>query len=136
MIVAELSLAMKILEAVKALFGLRESLVKGDATRRASMAEKFEHVAACLEAAASEIRAGVFPAGRCAEMQTYASHLPPLVEEEIGKPQAQEIGRALEDASAVEQLYNGRTSPEGMADLRRLDEAAGVLHAMANIVRP
>ena len=60
-----MAIAELILSAIKTLFGFKESLAKADSARRAAMATKFEAVAACLEAAATEIRAGTYPAGRC-----------------------------------------------------------------------
>jgi hypothetical protein len=137
MVLAEISLAVKILSAIKTLFGLKDSLAKADSSRRGAMAEKFEKVAACLEAAATEIRAGQYPAGRCAEMLTYAVELPPLVAADLNnKAKAQEIGDALKDAYAVEKIFAYRDQPQGKTDLAKLDEAAGLLRALATLVSP
>lgn len=137
MAVAEISLALKILDAIKALFGLKEGLAKAESSRRAAMAEKFDKVAVCLEAAAKDIRADVYPAGRCSEMLTYAVELPPLVSADLGNDsKAQEIGDALKEAHRVERLYADRNTTSGKADLAKLDEAAGLLRALATLVRP
>jgi hypothetical protein len=136
MIAANVSLAAQILGAIKTLVGLRQDLAKGEASRRTAMAEKFMKVAACLEGAASEIRAGTYPAGRCHEMLTYAVELPPLVVHELSPSKAQEISDALQAAYRVETLHNDRHSLEGKDDLFKLDEAAGLLRALANLVRP
>lgn len=135
MVAAEVSLAVKILSAVKSIFDLRSTLAAGQAARRNAMADKFEKVASCLEAVAADIRGGTYPAGRCAEMLTYAVELPPLVSDELGESKAQEIGDALKDAYQVEKLHAERDRPEGHANLAKLDEAAGLLRATANLVR-
>lgn len=137
MVVAEVSLAVKILSAIKTLFGLKDGLAKADASRRSAMASRFENVALCLEATAANIRNDIYPAGRCAEMLTYAVELPPLIADALrdaGK--AQEVGDALKEAYAVERLFGDRNQAEGRVDLARLDEAAGLLRALATLVRP
>jgi len=137
MVVAEVSLAVTILGAIKTLFGLKDDLAKADSSRRTAMASKFENVAVCLEAAADDIRHDIYPAGRCAEMLTYAVELPPLVADGLGHAgKAQEIGDALKEAYAVERLFGDRDKPEGKVDLAKLDEAAGLLRALATLVRP
>jgi hypothetical protein len=136
MLGAELSLASKILGAVKTLCGLRESLAAGTAQRRAAMAQKFLRVADCLDATASELRAGRYPHGRCAEMLEYAVALPPLVRDEIGAGKSQEVGDVLLGAHEVESLHNRIHAPEAAADLARLDEAAGLLRALATLNSP
>jgi hypothetical protein len=135
--VGEISVALKILDAIKTLVGFGQDLAKSDASRRAAMAAKFEAVVGCLEGTAAEIRAGHYPGGRCAEMLTYAVELPPLVAKDLrDEGKAQEIGDALKEAYRVELLFRDRETPEGKADLAKLDEAAGLLRALATLVRP
>ena len=126
---------LKILEAVRALFGFKETLAKARDERRQRMGGVFVAVADCLEEAAREIRAGSYPAGRCQELLTYAVELPKVVDEELGAAKAQEIGQALTEAHRVEMLFAQRATSEGIADLARLEEAAGTLRALANLVR-
>ena len=130
-----LDVGLKILDAIKALFGFKESLAKARTERRQRMGEAFVAVATCLEDAAREMRGGSYPAGRCQEMLTYSVELPRLVDEELGAAKAQEIGQALTEAHRVEMLFAKRDSPDGLADLARLEEAAGMLRALANLVR-
>ena len=68
-------------------------------------------------------------------MLTYAIELPDAVRQEIGDARANEIGAALKDAYAVEQLFAIRNEPEGHDQLAKLDEAAGMLRARANLLR-
>lgn len=130
-----LDLGIKILGAIKALFGLKDSLVKADMARRATMADLFEKVAVCLEAAAPEIRAGNYPHNRCHEMLTYAVALPDRMSGVVPKGEADEIGLALKEAHQVERLFSVRDKPEGMEQLNALDEAAGTIRALGNLLR-
>lgn len=115
-----LDIGLKILDAIKVLFGFKESLAKSRIERRQRMSDAFSGVAACLAEAAAEIRAGSYPAGRCQEMLTYAVALPKLADEELGEASAQEVGQALTEAHRVEMLFAERDSPHGLADLARL----------------
>jgi len=129
-----ISIAEKILGAIRALFGLRESLVKARLDRRGRMADIFEKVAVCLEATARDIRAGTFPAGQCQQMLTCAVELPLTIKDELGETRANEIGAALQDAYAVERVFALRDKPEGEDQLRKLDEAAGLLRTLADLL--
>jgi hypothetical protein len=130
-----LTLAEKILNAVKALFGLKSELAKAGLDRRERMAALFEKISTCLEETAGEIRAGRYPAGRCQQLLTYAGELPPLIEKELGATKAKEIGDALAEAHSVERLFADRDRPEGHAELVRLEEAAGLMLATANLIQ-
>jgi hypothetical protein len=61
--------------------------------------------------------------------------MPDTVRDELGAARAQEIGDALKEAHEVEMLFGGRGSPEGQEQLTKLDEAAGMLRALSNLVR-
>ena len=124
-----------ILNAVKVLFGLKDSLVTAAVERRSRMADLFGSVAACLEATAQELKAGDYPAQRCQELLTYAEDLPAVVEKELGPEKAGEIGGALRDAHEVERLHADSGTPDGKANVAKLDEAAGLLRALSNLVR-
>ena len=130
-----LSIGAKILGAVKTLFGLKDSLAKARIERRARMATLFGNIADCLEEVAKAIRRGVYPAGRCNELLTYATQMPNTVRDELGPARAEEIGDALKEAHEVEMLFGGRSSPEGQEEITKLDEAAGMLRALGNLVR-
>lgn len=124
----------RILAAVQALFGLKGSLDTAKREQRERMVVLFEKVAACLEATASELRSGNYPGGRCQELLTYAVELPAVVEGVLGEGKAKEIGDALRDAHQVERLFSTRDTPDGEADIGRLDEAAGLLRALGNLL--
>jgi len=130
-----ITIAEKILSAVKVLFGLKDSLAKARVERRTRMADLFEKVATCLEETAKELRAGSYPGGRCQELLTYAVELPAIVGDELGQAKAEEIGSALKAAHEVERLYADQGKPEGRENVAKLDEAAGLLRALGNIVR-
>ena len=130
-----LTIAEKLLGFVKTLFGFKESLAKAKLERRQRMAVLFESVAACLEDTARQIRGGSYPAGRCHELLTYAVELPATVEDEVGAAKAQEIGAALTDAHEIERLFGDRNNADGPAQIAKLDEAAGLLRALSNLVK-
>jgi len=127
--------ATTILNAIKTLFSFGGSLSKASVERRGRMADLFEKVAECLDETAKEIRAGDFPHGRCQELLNYSVDLPAMIKDEVGAGKAQEIGSALVDAHSVEKLFALREGLEGREELRKLDEAAGDLRALANTVR-
>lgn len=130
-----LTLGKTILDAITTLFGLKEALVKADATRRASAADLFDKIANCLTATATDIRAGQYPAGRCSELLTYATALPSRVQGVVPDGEVQEVTSALIQAHSVEGLYAIRDQTQGHEQLRALDEAAGTLQGLANLLR-
>lgn len=130
-----LTLGTGILNAIKALLGLKASLVKASATERGTMADLFERIANCLEQASSEIRAGVYPQGRCQELLTYAVALPGRMKGIVPEGEAREIGWALQHAHSVEGLYSIRDQAPGLEQLRALDEAAGTIRGLGNLLR-
>lgn len=134
-IVETVTLGTAILNAIKGLLGLKESLVKADSAKRAEMADLFEKVAVCLEQAAAEIRAGVYPANRCHEMLTYAVALPARMKGVVPDGEANEISLALKEAHQVERLFGLSDKPEGTEQLRALDEAAGTIRGLGNLLR-
>lgn len=125
----------RILAAIQALFGLKGSLETAKREQRERMVALFEKVAECLDSAASELRRGNYPGGRCQELLTYAVELPAVVKGVLEEGKAKEIGDALRDAHEVERLFAVRGTPEGEADIGRLDEAAGLLRALGNLLR-
>jgi hypothetical protein len=135
MIMPILSIGGTILGVIKDLFGFKESLAKAKVERRARIADLLIAVGDCLEHAAADIRRGNYPSGRCYEIEQYAKDLPAKVDVEIGWDKAYDLGKALEEAHEVEQLFNERTKPEGERDLQKIEEAAGLFHALGNIVR-
>jgi hypothetical protein len=130
-----LDFGIKILGAIKALFGLKESLAKADIEHRGRMADLFEKVAVCLEQTAAQIRAGTYPGGRCQEMLSYAVDVPAMTKATIGEARAQEIGTALKESYQVERLFGDRETAAGEEQLQKLDEAAGTIRALGNILR-
>lgn len=130
-----LTLAETILGAVTQLFGVKTELARAKVERRGRIADLFARMAECLEGTAASIRAGDFPAGRCAELLAYAQELPSAIDDELGDERAGTIAGALRGAHEVERLHSDRNTPAGRADLERLESAAGMLRAMGNLVR-
>jgi hypothetical protein len=125
----------RILEAVKTLLGLRSDLAKAKIERRGRIGDLFSQISDCLEGTAKEIRAGTYPHGRCAEMGQYAKELPDAIGDELGKGKATTIAATLAEAHEVERLFSNPMTPEGIAEISKLDEAAGILRAISNVVR-
>ena len=134
-VVPVLELGVQIFNAIKALFGFKESLDKVKGERRIRMSGLFDAIAVCLDDTANQIRAGSYPAGRCQELLTYAVELPTMIEKEVGASKAKEIGDALNGAHEVERLFAVRTEATGEEQLVKLGEAAGLLRAMSNLLK-
>ena len=59
-----------------------------------------------------------------------------IVGDEIGKNNAVQLGKELESAHEVEQLYYSlKGSPTRLAQLTKLEEAAGLFIGLANSIR-
>jgi len=131
-----LSVAEAILNVAKSLLGMSDQLRSADRQRRHDMADLFGQVSECLADTSAVIRKGEIPHGRCAELLTYAQDLPRRIDRELGPQNAGELGRQLAEAHTVEKLASELSDlPDKEPYLAALDEAAGKLRALANLVR-
>lgn len=126
----------EILGVARELFGLRDLLSKTRADRRAKVVAFFESVSRCVADVSTSIKNDQVPHGKCAEMEIYAQELPALVEDEVGKDRARALGEKLRAAYEVERLLGELPGgPVRDQELAKLDQAAGVFQALANVVR-
>lgn len=126
----------EILGVAKELFGLRDLLSKAKADRRAKVATFFENVSGCVADVSTSLKEGQVPHGKCAEMEVYAQELPALVADELGKDRAQALGGRLRAAYEVERILGELpANSDRDEELAKLDQAAGVFRALANVVR-
>ncbi len=125
----------KILGASQLLFGRVDLLARAKVARRDPMVELFAEVAACLDETAKSIRAGVYPLGRCQELLIYSVGLPSVVDEEVGAETAEAISASFREAHAVDELFGCNDTPEGEAEIAKLEEAARLLRALAHLVK-
>jgi hypothetical protein len=66
-------------------------------------------------------------------LQEYATRLPEVIGDEVGKEQAEVLAGQLRSASAARRMMV--ESGVNQVELAKLEEAAGVFEAFANIVR-
>jgi hypothetical protein len=131
-----LDLAKNILDVVKSLLGLSDQLKAAERQRREGMAMLFESIGSCLAATSAEIRAGGIPHGRCGELISYAETLPGVIDREVGRARAEQLGRTLHSAYGVERLALAIGEiPDREPYVAQLEEAAGKFLALANVVR-
>lgn len=128
-----------ILDVAKSLLGLSDQLRAADRQRRQAMADLFEKISGCLVAVSTEIRRGGVPHGRCGELEEYALSLPALLEKELGRDRANELGEMLQSAYNVESvainLQQLESAGEKEPHLAQIEEAAGKFQALANLVQ-
>jgi hypothetical protein len=131
-----LDVAKNILDVVKSLLGLSEQLKGAERQRRADMADLFEKISDCLAATSGEIRAGGVPYGRCSMLITYAQTLPGVIDREIGRERAKELGDMLYSAYDVEGLaIRIASSLDREGYLAQIEEASGKFRALADLIR-
>lgn len=101
------------------------------------MAKLFEQISGCLTTVSAEIQAGRVPHGKCGELFAYAQRLPNKIRDELGDDEAEHLGGMLRSAFNVEGV--AMHLPDVLAKkkpyLKEIDEAAGELQALANLVR-
>jgi len=128
-----------ILDVAKSLLGMSEQLRQADRQRRADISDLFQKISTCLAAVSTEIRVGGIPHGRCGELEQYAMSLPGLLEKELGRDKAEELGQTLHSAYNVESvamnLQQVHEASEKEPYLAQLEEAAGKFQALSNLIR-
>ena len=105
-----------------------------DAARKKSITAYYRAIAKTLGEAATALRAGTVPHGRCGEMLGYAQQLPAVLGDMIGQPQAAALAQKLMESYAVEQFgvqFMHLPQAERDAKFGGLDEAAGYFRAAA-----
>ncbi len=128
-----------ILDVARSLLGMSDQLRSASRERRGDMAQLFDSISECLEAVATEIRAGGVPHGRCGELSEYARSLPELVAVELGEQRATELGETLHSAYNVERVAIGlqdvTDAQQKEPYFAQLEEASGKFRALASLVR-
>lgn len=128
-----------ILDVSKSLLGMSEQLRNANRQSRTDMSDLFQKISTCLAAVSTEIRAGGVPHGRCGELEQYAMALPGLIEMELGRDKADELGQTLHSAYNVESvamsLQQVHEASEKEPYLAQLEEAAGKFQALSNLIR-
>ena len=126
----------RLLGVITVLFGFRKPLTEAKDERRKKIFDLLDQMAACLDRVVVSLEAHEVPHGACGELATYAGWLPETVGAEIGVNMASFIARELEEAHNVESLLvQLHGSLDERAELAKLWEAAGRLHALINIIR-
>lgn len=130
------SIIKDIIDVAKALFGLKESMLKAEQQKRDEMADYFKAVSVCLADTYEKLSDNVVPHGRCAELYRYSEQLPDVVKKYIPDDKAQELARLLMDSHKVEGLYSVfEINPESKKELPKIAEASGIFLALSNSVR-
>jgi hypothetical protein len=94
------------------------------ASRKAEVADYFDHVGVCLEAVHDSLQHDVVPHGRCAELEGYAQMLPATIGDYLGADKAQELSDLLLAAHRVEGLWDElNASPDKRACLPEIAKA-------------
>jgi hypothetical protein len=130
-----LKIGTAILKLVNTLLGLRDSLAKEAAARRGSMADFFDGMAERLRSTSADVRAGKVTIERCAELGIYISSLPERMKGVVLSTEAEEIILALKQAHAARALLAARDQTGGGPELDAIDEAAGKVQALGNLLR-
>ena len=126
----------EIIDVAKALFGLRDSLVKAPKDKRDQIADYFHTVSLCLAATYGDLASNVVPKGRCAELSSYADSLPYVVEGLNEKSKAEELSYLLKKAPCLEGMWEQfNVNPEKIKELPVIAEASGIFLALSNSVR-
>jgi hypothetical protein len=112
------------------LFGLRETLRGVRREKRDRLADYLQQMAASLQDAERDLRAGGGAVGACATLHQYADLIPPTVDEALGSERTERLRQALKQA-----LYVRGLPVRNEEELDELAEAAGTFRALGDYLR-
>lgn len=131
-----LTLAKSILSAAGSLLGLMGKIKDAQQDQRDRISDLFLQISDCLGAVSSEVRLGNTPHGKCGELITYSEQLPALIEEQVGKEEAERIGDTLRSAYNVEEMAMEIENAQNRDEvLNHIDQASGRFRALANMMK-
>lgn len=126
----------EILSVAKALWHYKESFDKAKRDKRDRIASYFEQISECLAETSMMLRHDQYPHGKCGEMEGYANLLPETVGDIISEEKAQDLANQLRSMHELEKLYSQlHDAPNKDEQLGKLEEASGILRALANSLR-
>jgi hypothetical protein len=104
--------------------------------KRLELAAYFEEIRDCLNFAVEELRADRYPHGVCAELGEHARLMPHKLKGFVKEEEAQRLSDKLLAAHRLERAHAEIAGkPDKEKKLAKLEEAAGVLTAVAKYLR-
>ncbi len=125
-----------LLAFAKGVFGLKTSIDASNREQADRVADYIDTVAKTISDAATELRLGNIPHGKCGEMAGHAQLFEKTVSSVVDAGRAKELADQLQSVYDIERAYaelqNVLNADKRIAEL---DEAAGLLRAFAASLR-
>lgn len=125
-----------VLSVARTFFGLKEQFIKSQRDQRDRIADYLDTLSTTVSEAATELRLGTIPHGKCAEMGTHAELLSEVIGDTIDANRLNDLSTALKAATDVERIYyelEGTANSD--SEIAKLDEAVGLMRALVAFIR-